>query len=83
MTTPLARPVRRKTGQPYDHHGARLVVTLAPHPAGDLITIREARRRYAVTGTLAGVYVWLVARDVDRRRREKATAKRVRREARR
>ena len=83
MTTPLARPIRRKTGQPYDHHGARLVVTLAPNPAGDLITIREARRRYSVTGTLACVYAWLVAQDVDRRRREKAVARRARREARR
>ena len=77
MTT-LRKPVRRKTAQPYDHHGAPLVVTLTPHPEGDLITLREARRRYAVTATLVGVYVWLLTRDADRRRREKAAERRAR-----
>ena len=53
--TDLTRPVHRKSRKEFRNR-RRLVVSLLP---GDLISIREERRRKGFTGTLEGVYVFL------------------------
>ena len=45
--------VTRRTVEPYDHKGRRLVVSLEP---GDVISIREERTRSTVSAPLARVY---------------------------
>jgi hypothetical protein len=40
--TPLRKPVTRRTVEPYDHQGRRVVVTLEP---GDVLALRWERTR--------------------------------------
>ncbi len=68
MTTPLRKPVRRRTEFPFDHRGRRLICTLEP---GDIISIREERCRLSVEESISAVYSWMVGRHVERARREK------------
>ena len=55
MTTALSRKVKRRTEAP--HRGRRLVVTLYP---GDMIGLRQERRRTEEIISLAGVYDFAV-----------------------
>lgn len=62
--TPLTKRVTRKTAHPYDHHGAPLVVSLEP---GDILTIRELRRKFTVSVGIHGLYTHLVAQQAMRK----------------
>jgi hypothetical protein len=73
--TPLTRTVTRKTANAYDHHGAPLVVSLEP---GDILSIRELRRKYTVSIGLHGLYTHLVALRVAEERKARAQEKRWR-----
>lgn len=65
--TNLEKEVRRRTLRAFDHHGRRLIVSFAP---GDVLTMREERRRGVVRVSLQTLYVWLVQRDAVERVRK-------------
>ena len=71
MTTPLSKPVARKslTNGP---NRRRFVVTLAP---GDVIGFRDERRRHIYWLTLTACYEMAVRAEVERIRIEKRKAK--------
>lgn len=65
--TGLQKVVRRRTLRAFDHHGRRLVIELMP---GDILSMREERRRDPVRVSLQTLYVWLVQRDAVERVRK-------------
>jgi len=65
--TNLEKIVRRRTLRAFDHHGRRLIVELAP---GDVLAMREERRKASVRVSLQTLYVWLVQRDAIERVRK-------------
>lgn len=74
MTTPLTKKVKRRTLAP--HRGRRLVVTLYP---GDLIGIREERRRQEEIISLAAVSDFAVKLRVANERWQREQARRAKR----
>lgn len=72
MTTPIMKRTARRTVDPYDHHGARLVAAFEP---GDILSIREERRRFTVSESIGAVYSWMLKRNAERSRIEKAKAR--------
>lgn len=77
MTTPLAKPVRRRsTG--YGVNRRPFVVTLEPP---DLIGFRDAKTRRTFYTTLAACYALAVRQEVEARRREKAKKREAKRRA--
>lgn len=70
--TDLERIIRRRTKRAFDHHGRRIVVQLEP---GDILAMREERRKQWVRVAIPTLYVQLVHRDaIERvRRYEKRT----------
>jgi hypothetical protein len=65
--TNLEKAVRRRTLRAFDHHGRRLIVEFAP---GDVLIMREERRKASVKVSLQTLYVWLVQRDAVERVRK-------------
>lgn len=59
--TPLRKPVTRRTVEPYDHQGRRVVVTLEP---GDVLALRWERTlrtfRAPVNQIMRAVIQWTV-----------------------
>ena len=68
--TPLSKTVRRVTVDEYGYgrNRRKLVVALEK---GDLITLREQRRRTRHTARLFDVYLWLLRCEADKVRMEK------------
>ena len=68
--TPLHKTVQRVTLEQYGYgrHRRKLVVALEK---GDLITLREQRRRTSHTARLFDVYWWLLRCEADKARIEK------------
>jgi len=60
--------VFRKTVEPFDHHGRKLIVGLEP---GDVITFREERCRKTYTLDIAWAYRQAVRQAVDKEQAEK------------
>ena len=77
--TDLQKPVRRRTIQVSPAIRRRLVVQFAP---GDLLMIREERRRRWFAAPLAAVYTMLVRRTVETERVEAKRKREARRCAR-
>jgi hypothetical protein len=80
MTT-LDRPVRRVTLETYGYgrNARKLVVMLQK---GDLITIREQRRRTSYTARLYDVLWWMLRCEADKARMEKLRERKARKAAR-
>lgn len=74
--TDLERAISRRTRVP--HRGRRIVVTLEP---GDLLTLREERRRQTYTEPLAVVFDWFVKREAIRAIEARKAARKARRRA--
>jgi hypothetical protein len=55
--TDILKPVRRRTVKPHNWQGRRLLVILEP---GDILAMREERRRQVYRASLATVFEWLV-----------------------
>ena len=68
--TPLHKTVQRVTLEQYGYgrHRRKLVVALEK---GDLITLREQRRRTSHTARLFDVYWWLLRCEADKAHMEK------------
>ncbi len=85
MTT-LTKPVTRKTGQPFFHHGPdrdrRFVLTLGPN---DMITMRPLRHPKGgpaeICVNLVDVYTWALRCRVNCERLEKARATKAKQDA--
>jgi hypothetical protein len=79
--TPLNKTVRRVTVEKYGYgrHRRKLVVALEK---GDLITLREQRRRTRHTARLFDVYWWLLRCEADKARIEKLRERNARMAAR-
>lgn len=75
MTTPLAKPVTRKTSTPY--RGRPLIVALYP---GDIIGLRQLRTRKEYRLPLAWIYEMAVKAEVARSKAERAKKKRKKKE---
>ena len=71
--TDLRKPVKRRTVAP--HRGRRIVVSLLP---GDVLSFREERTRREYLLTIAGGFEYAVRLEVERRRRDKAQARNLR-----
>ena len=71
--TDLRKPVKRRTVAP--HRGRRIVVSLLP---GDVLGFREERTRREYLLTIAGGFEYAVRLEVERRRRDKAQARKQR-----
>lgn len=65
--TNLEKEVRRRTLRAFDHHGRRLIVSFSP---GDVLIMREERRKASVRVSLQTLYVWLLQRDAVERVRK-------------
>ncbi|MCK9253967.1 MAG: hypothetical protein M0P55_14545 [Clostridiales bacterium] len=77
--TNLDKLIRRRTMRPMDNTGRRLVVILEP---GDIIGIREERRRAVYRAPLSMVF-WMLAKwDAAERARKRAEERKARRAAR-
>lgn len=67
--TDLRKPVSRRTVEPYDHHGRRVVVTLEP---GDVLALRWERTRRTfrapITKIMRAVIDWNVTAERAARR---------------
>ena len=74
--TDLTKRVKRRTLTPY--RGRRIVVSLLP---GDVLGFREERTRREYLLSIQGAYVYAVGLEVERRRREKAAARKAKRDA--
>jgi len=72
--------VYRKTMEPFDYHGRRIIVGLEP---GDVITFREERCRKTYTLDIKWAFRQAVKQQVDKeraeKRKDKPQRKRVRR----
>lgn len=79
--TPLNKTVRRLTVDEYGYgrNRRKLVVALEK---GDLITLRELRRRTRHTARLVDVYWWLLRCEADKARVEKLRKRNARKAAR-
>lgn len=76
MTTELHRPVKRRTRDPFDHHGRRIVVILRP---GDYIGMREEGRRKIFWATIPRVFRKIVEWNVAAEHAEKQKQRKLRR----
>lgn len=80
--TPLRKPVRRVTAEPFINYGPdrdRLfVVTLAP---GDLLTLRPLGRRAEVTARLQDIYRMILLGRANASRMEKLRAIKAKKDA--
>lgn len=75
--TDLARPVRRRSREPFAHYRKRIVVSLEP---GDVIAMRLERTRTTFRAPLAAIYRTLAdwhARAEIRRKREERKLRRL------
>jgi hypothetical protein len=75
--TDLARPVRRRSREPFAHYRRRLIVSLEP---GDLLAMRLERTRTTLRAPLAAIYRTLAdwhARAEIRRKREERKLRRL------
>lgn len=73
--TDLRKTVRRRAVSAA-YRGRRIVVSLHP---GDVIGFREERRQKEYFLPISGAYTYAVRLDVERRKREKAAARKARR----
>jgi len=71
----LNKGLQRKTLATFRHYRVPLVVELLP---GDVIRLREHKRRYAVSISIHDLYAELVRRDAARKRMQKFNARRAR-----
>ena len=65
--TGLKKVVRRRTERVFDHHQRRIVVQLEP---GDILAMREERRKGWVRISIQSLYIHLVHRDAVERVRK-------------
>ena len=65
--TDLHKIVRRRCARPFDHHGRRIVVQLEP---GDILAMREERRKQWVRIAIPSLYAYVVWRDATERVRK-------------
>jgi hypothetical protein len=72
MTTPLAKPVRRRTLAPH-RRGRRVVVSMVP---GDVLTFRDERTRTEYSLPVGFAYDMAVKLHVAAKRAEKKRARR-------
>ena len=72
--TDLTKRVRRRSFAFY--RGRRIVVSLLP---GDVLAFREERTRREYLLSISGAYTYAVMLEVERRRREKAAARKAKR----
>jgi hypothetical protein len=79
MPTELRKRVVRRTTGDYDWRGRKIVVMLEP---GDVIGMREERRRKVFRAPISRVFVQLIRWNVDAERAEKAAERKKRREMR-
>ena len=67
--------VYRKTVEPFDHHGRKIIVGLEP---GDVITFREERTRKTYSIPIGWAFTQAVKRAAEAVQREKVNPKRTR-----
>jgi hypothetical protein len=81
MMTTLTKTIRRVTVEKYGYgrNARKLVAALEK---GDLITIREHRRRTRFSARICDVYWWLLRCQADRVRMEKLRQRKARKAAR-
>lgn len=70
----LSGAVYRKTVEPHDYHGRKLVVGLEP---GDVISFREERCRKTYTLDIKWAYLQAVKLAVNKRREERAAKRKA------
>jgi hypothetical protein len=68
--------ITRRTMQPWNYQGRRLLVSLGP---GDTITFREERRRESFTANLSTIFTFVVKMEAAKQKREKAADRIARR----
>ena len=74
--TDLERLVKRRTRRPFAHYRKRIVVMLEP---GDVLAMRLERHRTVFRAPIPNVYRQLVVWNVEAKRREKRTARKLKR----
>ena len=72
--TSIRKPVTRRTVEPYDHHGRRVVVTLEP---GDVLALRWERTRKTFRAPINAVMRAIVLWNVDAERAAKRAARKA------
>jgi hypothetical protein len=80
MTT-LTKTIRRVTVQKYGY-GSNARKLVAAFEQGDLITIREHRRRTKLTARIGDIYWWMLRCHADKLRMEKLRERKARKAAR-
>jgi len=74
--TDLERAVIRRGRFPFGHYRKRIVMAFEP---GDIVAVRLERTRTWYRGSVAGVFRQLITWQVEAKRREKRTARKLRR----
>jgi hypothetical protein len=74
--TDLEKTVRRRTRLPFAHYRKRIVVMLEP---GDVLAMRLERHRTVFRAPIPNVYRQMVVWTVEAKRREKRSARKLRR----
>jgi len=69
----LDKPIYRKTRRPFMHYKSPLVVSLQP---GDLLAVRELRRRRVIYLDLHSLYIDGLRRQIAAEKREKKKKRR-------
>lgn len=72
--TDLTKRVKRRTLAP--HRGRRIIVSMLP---GDVFSFREERMHKHYLLSIAGAFDYAVILEVERRKRERAAARKARR----
>lgn len=74
--TDIKKNIRRRTIEPYNHHGRRIVVQIG---VGDTISMREERTRKWFTAPIRRVMQQLIVWNVDAERAAKKAARKAKR----